>query len=78
MDRRFVVETPLMWVDKAGTWALAEELGGHALVELIVERSHTCYLGDRANRHDWGYGCGTCPACDLRAAGWRRWREDRI
>lgn len=78
MDRRFVVETPLMWVDKAGTWALAEELGGHALVALIVEHSHTCYLGDRANRHDWGYGCGTCPACDLRAAGWRRWREERI
>jgi 7-cyano-7-deazaguanine synthase len=78
MDRRFVVETPLMWVDKAATWALAEQLGGHALVELIVEHTHTCYLGDRANRHEWGYGCGTCPACELRAAGWRRWREERI
>jgi 7-cyano-7-deazaguanine synthase len=78
LDRRFVVETPLMWVDKAATWAMAEDLGGHPLVELIVERTHTCYLGDRTNRHDWGYGCGTCPACELRAAGWRRWREERI
>jgi 7-cyano-7-deazaguanine synthase len=78
MDRRFVLETPLMWVDKAATWELAEELGGRALVELVVEHTHSCYLGDRANRHDWGYGCGSCPACDLRAAGWRRWREERI
>ena len=78
MQRRFVVETPLMWVDKAGTWDLADALGGSPLVELIVEHSHSCYLGDRANRHDWGYGCGTCPACELRAAGWRRWREERI
>ena len=78
MQRRFVVETPLMWVDKAGTWDLADSLGGPKLVELIVERTHSCYRGDRANRHDWGYGCGTCPACELRAAGWRRWREERI
>jgi 7-cyano-7-deazaguanine synthase len=78
MDRRFVVETPLMWLDKTATWGLAEELGGAPLVELIVEHTHSCYLGDRANRHDWGYGCGTCPACELRAAGWRRWREERI
>ena len=78
MQRRFVVETPLMWVDKAATWAMAEELGGPDLVGLVIERTHSCYLGDRANRHDWGYGCGTCPACDLRAAGWRRWREERI
>ncbi len=75
MQRRFVVETPLMWVDKAATWELARSLGGQPLVELIVERTHSCYRGDRANRHDWGYGCGTCPACDLRQAGWRRWQE---
>jgi 7-cyano-7-deazaguanine synthase len=78
MDRRFVVETPLMWVDKAATWGLAEELGGAPLVDLIVEHTHSCYLGDRATRHDWGWGCGTCPACELRAAGWRRWREERL
>lgn len=78
MQRRFVVETPLMWVDKAATWELAEQLGGAPLVELIVEHTHSCYRGDRANRHEWGYGCGSCPACDLRAAGWRRWREERI
>jgi 7-cyano-7-deazaguanine synthase len=67
-----------MWLDKAATWELAEELGGAALVELIVEHSHSCYLGDRATRHDWGRGCGTCPACELRAAGWRRWRAERL
>ncbi len=78
MQRRFVVETPLMWVDKAATWQLAEDLGGAPLLELIVEHTHSCYRGDRANRHDWGYGCASCPACDLRAAGWRRWREERI
>jgi 7-cyano-7-deazaguanine synthase len=77
MERRFVVETPLMWVDKAATWALAEALGGAELVALIVEHTHSCYLGDRANRHEWGYGCGSCPACALRAAGWQRWREQR-
>jgi 7-cyano-7-deazaguanine synthase len=74
MARRFVLETPLMWRDKAATWALAAALGGDALVALIAEASHTCYLGDRAHRHDWGYGCGQCPACDLRRAGWERWR----
>lgn len=72
-DSRFVLETPLMWVDKAGTWALAERLGGAALVDLVTEHTHTCYLGDRATRHAWGYGCGTCPACQLRATGWARW-----
>jgi 7-cyano-7-deazaguanine synthase len=71
MDRRFVLETPLMWVDKAGTWALAQDLGGRALVDLIVEDTHTCYLGERGTRHEWGYGCGTCPACELRAKGFR-------
>jgi len=72
MDRRFVLHTPLMWIDKAATWALARQLGGQDLVSLIVEATHTCYLGDRSTRHDWGYGCGTCPACVLRAEGWRR------
>jgi 7-cyano-7-deazaguanine synthase len=72
-DRDFALQTPLMWIDKAGTWALAAELGGAALVELVVEHSHTCYLGDRTRRHDWGYGCGQCPACSLRARGWEAW-----
>jgi 7-cyano-7-deazaguanine synthase len=71
MDRRFVLETPLMWIDKAGTWALAHALGGDPLVDLIREASHSCYLGDRGHRHEWGFGCGECPACDLRAQGWR-------
>ena len=73
LDAPVTIETPLMYIDKAGTWALAHELGGDALVDLIVEDTHTCYLGDRTHRHAWGYGCGTCPACDLRAAGWARW-----
>ena len=67
------IETPLMFLTKAETWALAERIGGAALVEMIVEASHTCYLGDRTRRHDWGYGCGTCPACELRAAGYGEW-----
>jgi 7-cyano-7-deazaguanine synthase len=74
MQRRFVLETPLMWLDKAATWALAADLGESALVELIRVGTHSCYLGDRSHLHDWGHGCGTCPACELRAAGWRRWR----
>jgi 7-cyano-7-deazaguanine synthase len=69
MDKRFLIETPLMWIDKAATWALAESLGGPALVELIIEHTHTCYLGDRQHRQAWGYGCGSCPACELRARG---------
>ncbi|MDR7039935.1 7-cyano-7-deazaguanine synthase [Methylobacterium sp. BE186] len=72
MERRFVLDTPLMWIDKAQTWKLADELGGRALVDLIAEESHTCYLGERGERHEWGYGCGTCPACDLRARGYAR------
>jgi 7-cyano-7-deazaguanine synthase len=76
MERRFVLETPLMWLDKAATWALAFDLGGQSLVEVIRERTHTCYLGDRTNRHAWGLGCGTCPACLLRARGWERWVLD--
>lgn len=74
MECRFRVETPLMWLDKADTWRLAESLGGTALVDLIVEATHTCYLGERGTRHDWGYGCGSCPACRLRADGWRGYR----
>ena len=70
MERRFVLHTPLMWLDKAATWRLAHALGGEALVALVREATHTCYLGDRTHRHDWGYGCGTCPACDLRRRGW--------
>ena len=73
MDKRFLIETPLMWIDKADTWALAASLGGQPLVDLIVEHTHTCYLGDRVHRHAWGYGCGECPACDLRAKGYDRW-----
>jgi 7-cyano-7-deazaguanine synthase len=74
MQRRFVLETPLMWRDKAATWMLAQELGGDPLVEIIRTETHSCYLGDRSRLHEWGYGCGTCPACALRAAGWQRWR----
>jgi 7-cyano-7-deazaguanine synthase len=74
MARSFQLHTPLMWLDKASTWALAHELGGSALVDLIRERSHTCYLGERGERHDWGFGCGACPACTLRARGWREYR----
>ena len=75
MDRRFVLHTPLMWIDKAETWRLAESLGGAALVELIRRESHSCYLGTRDILHAWGYGCGHCPACDLRASGFARYRS---
>jgi 7-cyano-7-deazaguanine synthase len=75
LESRFVLHTPLMWRDKAETFAFADELGGGALVDLVVEETHSCYRGDRTHRHDWGYGCGACPACDLRRDGWRRWRE---
>ena len=75
MATPMTIETPLMWLDKAQTWALAQQLGGAALVDLTIEQTHTCYLGDREHRHDWGYGCGHCPACELRAAGWRAWRR---
>ena len=77
MESRFVLETPLMWLDKAQSWALAQTLGGPALVEAIVEHSHTCYRGERGARHDWGYGCGECPACRLRADGFAKWRAGR-
>lgn len=74
MAQDFALETPLMRLTKADTWDLAQKLGGAALVDLIVEHSHTCYEGDRTTRHAWGYGCGACPACDLRAKGWAAWR----
>lgn len=70
MDEPFVIDTPLMWLDKAETWALAQNLGGDALVAIIREGTHTCYLGERGKLHDWGYGCGTCPSCELRKNGW--------
>lgn len=86
MDKRFLIETPLMWIDKADTWHLAYTLGaqsgvpqgGQALVDLIIEHTHTCYLGDRTHRHDWGYGCGECPACELRARGYQRYISQSV
>lgn len=71
MDTRNKLETPLMWLDKAQTWQLAQQLGGQQLVDVIRADTHTCYKGERGELHDWGYGCGTCPACDLRARGYR-------
>ena len=77
MDKEFLIETPLMRIDKAETFALAHKIGGDALIRLIVEYTHSCYLGDRLHRHDWGYGCGECPACQLRARGWEQWNASR-
>lgn len=74
LDRAMKIETPLMYLTKGETWALAHELGGDKLVNIIIEDTHTCYLGDRSHRHDWGYGCGVCPACELRARGWQDWQ----
>ncbi|MGJ4956527.1 7-cyano-7-deazaguanine synthase QueC [Bradyrhizobium sp. HKCCYLRH2015] len=73
MARAFELHTPLMWLSKAATWQLAHDLGGTGLVDLIRDQSHTCYLGERGARHDWGHGCGQCPACELRAKGWREY-----
>lgn len=73
-DVPFSIDTPLMWLSKAQSWALADELGGAPFVDLIRDETHTCYVGDHVTKHDWGYGCGTCPACDLRAKGYREWR----
>ena len=78
MNQRFVLETPLMWIDKAQTWRLAEKLGGVALVDLILRETHTCYLGERGDLHAWGHGCGHCPACQLRADGFARYRAPRV
>ena len=72
MERRFVIDTPLMWIDKAQTFALAEEIGGAPFLDLVIEETHSCYLGERTRRHAWGYGCGECPACRLRAEGYAR------
>ncbi|WP_027168947.1 7-cyano-7-deazaguanine synthase QueC [Mesorhizobium sp. WSM3224] len=77
METRFVIHTPLMWIDKAQTWALAERLGKEALVKLICEETHTCYNGDREHAHAWGFGCGACPACLLRAQGWESFLSSR-
>lgn len=77
MDSRFILHTPLMWLNKSGAWELAENLGGAALVDLILEESHTCYTGERGQRHPWGYGCGICPACRLRAAGYAAYAKAR-
>ena len=77
MDKRVTIHTPLMWIDKAATFAMAEELGGAALLALIVEDTHSCYLGERTRRHDWGYGCGECPACKLRAQGFAKFMSER-
>jgi 7-cyano-7-deazaguanine synthase len=78
MDSRFVLETPLMWINKAQTWRLAEALGGSHLVDLIREETHTCYAGDHQTRHAWGYGCGACPACDLRRNGYETYIKDHV
>lgn len=76
-EKDFAIETPLMHLTKAQTWQLAQKLGGGALTDLIVEHSHSCYLGERGKRHDWGYGCGECPACEIRARGFKEWRRER-
>jgi len=73
LDAPMTIETPLMWFDKSQTWALTERLGGEALIALVAEHTHTCYVGDRSRRHEWGYGCGLCPACDLRRSGYNAW-----
>jgi 7-cyano-7-deazaguanine synthase len=77
LDRPVIIDTPLMYVDKAGTFALAEQLGGKLLADLVIELSHTCYLGDRSQRHPWGYGCGICPACELRSNGWAKFQNSK-
>src|SRR3989304_5634971 len=77
LDRRVTLHTPLMWIDKADTFALAQEIGGQPLLDLVIEDSHSCYLGDRTQRHDWGYGCGSCPACQLRAQGFAKFMKQR-
>jgi 7-cyano-7-deazaguanine synthase len=77
METKAVIHTPLMWLDKGDTWRLADELGSEDLIRITCEETHSCYLGDRAHKHDWGYGCGTCPACQLRAEGYRSFREKR-
>jgi 7-cyano-7-deazaguanine synthase len=77
MGQHFVFETPLMWLTKAEIWALAESLGGQLLVDMVIQDTHTCYLGERGNLHAWGHGCGNCPACALRKAGFEQWIADK-
>jgi len=77
MDRRFVLHTPLMWIDKAATFELAERIGGKPLADLVIQETHSCYMGDRAHKHEWGYGCGKCPACQLRASGYEKYMSGR-
>jgi 7-cyano-7-deazaguanine synthase len=77
MDAPVIIETPLMWLNKAQTWRLAEDLGNRDFVSLIQEESHTCYLGTRQQKHEWGYGCGTCPACELRKTGYEQYIQER-
>lgn len=77
MDTRFVIHTPLMWIDKTKTWTMSKQLGGTPFVDLVREHTHTCYLGDRTELHPWGYGCADCPACELRAKGWQQFVENR-
>jgi len=74
MDRRFVLHTPLMWIDKAATFELAERIGGKKLADVVIEETHSCYMGDRAHKHEWGYGCGKCPACQLRSSGYEKYK----
>lgn len=75
MNTHLTIETPLMWIDKAATWQLAEEVGGKALVEMVRTETHTCYMGERDQLHEWGYGCGHCPACELRAHGYQEYKK---
>jgi 7-cyano-7-deazaguanine synthase len=76
MEQDYTIHTPLMWIDKAATFALAHEIGGDKFLQVVVEDTHSCYLGERSRRHNWGYGCGECPACQLRAAGFAKWDDE--
>ena len=75
LDYPLTIETPLMWIDKAATWKMANDIGGEQLINVIKNETHTCYLGDRTKRHSWGFGCGTCPACELRKSGWEKFNS---
>ena len=77
LDKRVTIHTPLMWIDKADTFAMAEQIGGKAFLEIVIEDSHSCYLGDRSKRHEWGFGCGECPACQLRSQGFAKFMGQR-
>ena len=75
MDKTIEIVTPLMWIDKENTWKMAHELGGDKLIEGIKKYTHTCYVGNRSQLNEWGYGCGECPACNLRSNGYRLWKD---